>query len=378
MEHFTAELFVAGSALAQDWFLLLPLPVVLLANWHERHRSHPFQGLGAAVADMIWPVLVLIAVAAVFLGLLLGSLLYTANPAHAGPGPWLFAAVMAATGVAAGAVSHRGIRERLSNLLPIDPDSALDATALVLVLVTIGYQLANQLAVDVLARQASLQPLGVEDMIAQELPFLLTAFFGVGFLIRRPPRLTLRRLGWVRPSPWQVLLALAAAGLFYAFGSGADRLTHLLTPVTAHRLDIVNQRLFGGLHGPGGIAVLALSAGICEETLFRGAIQPRLGLLVAALVFAALHTEYGLTIDEVAVFVLALGLGAVRRLTNTTGSIICHVVYDTLVAVGMSGVWLAVALVTEAGLILVSLAAYLSGRLPPGDPAAAVGRSEQV
>jgi membrane protease YdiL (CAAX protease family) len=375
VEHFTAELFVSGSALAQDWFLLLPLPVILLANWHERYRDCRSQGLGTTVADMIWPVLVLIAVATVFIGLVLGSLLYAANPAHAGPGPWLFLTVMAATGAAAGAVSLHTVRARF---LPIDPDSALDATAMVLVLVTIGYQLANQLAIDVLAQQASLRPLGPGEMIAQEVPFLLAAFLGVGLLIRRSPRQTLRRLGWVLPSPWQILLALAAAGLFYAFGNGADRLTHLLTPATAHRLDVVNQRLFGGLHGPGGIAVLALSAGICEETLFRGAIQPRLGLVVAALVFAALHTEYGLTIDEIAVFVLALGLGAIRQLTNTTSSIVCHIVYDTLVAVGVGGSWLIAALVVEAGLILVSFVAYVSGRLQPSDLVTAAGRSKRV
>lgn len=369
---------MAGSALAQDWFLLLPLPVILLANWHERRRSCRSEGPATAVADLIWPVLVLIALSTALLGFLLGFLLYAADPAHAGPRPGLFAAVMVATAAAAGAVTRRGVRGRLARLLPIDPDSALDATALVLALVTVGYQLANQLAVDVLTRPAGFQPLGVPDMIAQEVPFLLAAFCGVGLFLRRSLGEARRRLGWVRPSPWQILLALAAAGLFYAFGSGADFLTHLLTPATAHRLDAVDQRLFGNLRGPGGIAVLALSAGICEETLFRGAIQPRLGLFVAALVFAALHTEYGLTLDEVAVFVLALGLGLVRRLTNTTSSIVCHVVYDALVAVGVGGVWLAGALAVEVGLVLASLAAYFTGRLAPSDPARAAGGPDRT
>ena len=369
MEHFTAELFVAGSALAQDWFLLLPLPVILLANWHERRRGRGSEGAATALADLVWPVLVLVAIGVALLGPLLGLLLYASNPARAGAGPWILAAVMVATGAAAGAVTRRALRERLARLLPIDPASALDATALVLAVVTVGYQLANQLAVDVLSRQNGFQPLGPLDMIAQELPFLIAAFLGVGLFIRRSPGEALRRLGWVRPSPWQILLALAAAGLFYAFGSGADFLTHLLTPATAHRLDVVNQRLFGDLRSPGGIAVLALSAGICEETLFRGAVQPRLGLVVAALVFASLHTEYGLSLDEVAVFVLALGLGVVRRLTNTTSSIVCHVVYDALVAVGLGGAWLVGAVVLEAGLLLASLAAHLSGQLTPSDPA---------
>jgi hypothetical protein len=75
------------------------------------------------------------------------------------------------------------------------------------------------------------------------------------------------------------------------------------------------------------------------------------------------HTQYGLSLDAVAVLILAIGLGLVRRSTNTTTSTVCHVVYNTLVGVGVSGVLLGPAVVAGGVLVLASVAAFLTGRL---------------
>ncbi|HEY4025590.1 MAG TPA: CPBP family intramembrane glutamic endopeptidase, partial [Candidatus Dormibacteraeota bacterium] len=158
-------------------------------------------------------------------------------------------------------------------------------------------------------------------------------------------------------------------GAFYAFGNGVDALAHHLTPATADKVQAANQRLFGQLGDPVGIATIALSAGICEEALFRGAMQPRLGILLTAIVFAAVHTQYGLSLDTAAVFILAGGLGLIRRFTNTTTSATCHVVYNTLVGIGVAGVWLGPALAVEAMLLLAGVAAVFTGRLGSLRPA---------
>jgi len=44
--------------------------------------------------------------------------------------------------------------------------------------------------------------------------------------------------------------------------------------------------------GPGLMLLLGLSAGIGEEITLRGALQPKLGLALTSLLFAALHVQY--------------------------------------------------------------------------------------
>lgn len=344
--------------------LLLPFPLILAANWREAPPTRPgaWNEIARVVGQITWPALGLIAGACLVVGL--GALVEAAANGRASPGTATYGAVFTATGLAAGAVLVEPVRVALARVLPLDPRSAIDATALVLTIALVGSQLASQLVIDLLTEQASngvaLEPI---DLVLQEIPFLLGAVFGVGLLIRRSPRATLVRLGLVRPTVWQLLLAVAAAGVFYAMGNGIDALGHLLTPGVAQKVDAANERLFGHLGDPVGIATIALSAGICEEALFRGALQPRLGLLWTAVVFAAVHTQYGLSLDAAAVLVLAIGLGLLRWAANTTTTTVCHVAYNTLVGVGISGTLLLPAVAVEAALIVAGLAAFLTGRL---------------
>jgi membrane protease YdiL (CAAX protease family) len=309
--------------------------------------------------------MVLAMVAAVCVVLALGTVAFTpARGSSGGTGLIPYAVVMLLTGLAVAALITETARSTLARFLPIDSRSAVHATALVLTTVLVGSQLANQLAVDVLSQQASTgQALSPLDLVLQELPFLVAAALGVGLFIRRRPAATMDRLGLIRPTAWQVVLGLSAAFVFFAFGNGMDALAHVVSPGTAQKVDAANQHLFGQLGNPVGIATIALSAGICEEALFRGALQPRLGILWTAIVFTTVHTQYGLSLDAVAVLVLAIGLGLLRRVTNTTTSTVCHVVYNTLVGVGVSGVLLGPALIAGGILVVTSVAAFFTGRL---------------
>jgi membrane protease YdiL (CAAX protease family) len=364
VEHSPAVLSVAALAWDEVLILLLPLPLIAAANWNLAPPAG--SGILAVTARLLgaifWGFLALVPAISGIVGLLtfLTLPLSPRSPVRLGA----YAVILLGTGILGGVLLAPAVRRWLSSFLPLDAHSPLDAAALVLTVALVGTQLANQLAVDVLVQQAqtgvALAPI---DLVAQELPFLIAAFLGVGLFIRRSPRTALERLGFVRPAGWQVLLALAAAGVFYAFGAGVDALAHSVTPGLAHQVDAANQRLFGQLGDPVGIATIALSAGICEEALFRGALQPRLGVLWTALVFAAVHTQYGLSLDAAAVFVLAIGLGLLRRIANTITTTICHVAYNTLVGVGVGGPWLVPALAVEAGLILASAAAFLTGKL---------------
>lgn len=247
-----------------------------------------------------------------------------------GPGP---SAVKLAVGAVIGGVIGLILlwpqaRVAVARFMPIDPAHPVHTLALTITADAVILLLAQQLSSDVLAQVASDSPLTPLDILVQEVPFLAAAALGVGLLTRREPREVAVRLGWLRPAWWQLALGVGCAGAFIVFGAGVDILAQHLTPGLTNRVNTATGRLFGGLQNPFGVATLALVPAICEEGLFRGALQPRLGLAWTAIVFTAVHTQYGLTFDTAVVLVLAVGLGLIRKYTNTTTSTVCHATYN--------------------------------------------------
>ena len=262
------------------------------------------------------------------------------------------------SGVAAAGFLFKPIRKDVAAYIPIDPDNPVHALALVLACILFGTQATALLLTDVLAIYAAQAPETVAGTVLDQLPLLLLALAGVGLFIRRKPPEAAIRLGLVRPAWWHVVLALAAAGVFLAALQGFDEANHLLLPGLAARIDATDQHLFGELAGTNwlGIAVLGLLPGICEDLLFRGALQPRLGLLPTALLFTSIHSQYGLSIDLAGVFVIALCLGLIRKYTNTTTSMSAHIAYNLLAAINLVGTALYVAVAFEV--VLLAAAAY--------------------
>jgi membrane protease YdiL (CAAX protease family) len=91
-----------------------------------------------------------------------------------------------------------------------------------------------------------------------------------------------------------------------------------------------------------------------------------LGLIITALLFTTIHTQYGISLDALSVLVIALGLGLIRKFTNTTTSAICHVTYNLVVgvagAVDIAGLQIGLAIALEALLIAVAGYAIWSNR----------------
>jgi len=274
------------------------------------------------------------------------------------------------TAAIAAALASKPLRERIARFLPIDPDNPVHALALVLAVLLFGTQLTSIVFTNLGSTTQSALSLG--DLISQEVPFLILAAAGVGLFMRRDLPQAAERLGLVVPAWWQAVLAVAAAGAFFAFGVGMDWLSHAWTPDVARQVDTTTQRLFGGLGTPVGIAALALAPGICEEIMFRGALQPRLGLVATALLFTCIHTQYGVSLDALSVFVIALGLGLIRKFTNTTTSAICHVTYNLIVGlagIGVAGLQVEAAIMLELVLVAVSAYAIWSNRRRAAQPA---------
>ncbi len=222
------------------------------------------------------------------------------------------------------------VRSQVARFLPIDVASPVHTAALALCVLAIGSVVATQLGTNVTAQMAKGSPLSQTDLILGEVPYLPAALLGVGLGFRRGLRATSRRLGLVRPRWWHPLLALACAAFFWLVASGLDLAMAHMTPHVAHSINAANRHLFSHLNNPLGIASIAVSAGICEEILFRGAIQSRLGIPLTSILFAVMHMQYGLSLDTLAVFILAVGLSLIRRYTNTTTAVITHVAYDLL------------------------------------------------
>jgi membrane protease YdiL (CAAX protease family) len=341
--------------------VLTPLPLVIAANAAVGRRwAHLAIGILAGVSAGVTFLIGALDLAGA--GRAAGGS-STQNPVAVDVGIMVTAAIAAA-------LASKPVRERVARLLPIDPDNPVHALALVLAVLLFGTQVTSIVFANLGASTQTELTLG--DLISQEAPFLVLAAAGVGLFMRRNLPQAAERLGLVIPAWWQVVLAVAAAGGFFAFGLGMDWLSHALTPDVARQVDSTTQRLFGGLGTPLGIAALALAPGICEEIMFRGALQPRLGLIATALLFTCIHTQYGLSLDALSVFLIALGLGLIRKFTNTTASVICHTTYNLIVGlagIGVAGVQVEVAIVLELVLIAVSAYAIWSNRRRTALPA---------
>lgn len=159
---------------------------------------------------------------------------------------------------------------------------------------------------------------------------ILISLCGIGIYVSRSFKEALQRLGWVSPTKAQIGLGLFlilacffynALWIIYTHNWGREDL--------ATNLSFYNSNTFtmaGGFVPSVILALLATAcAGIGEETLFRGALQPVFGILPAALLHGLL---YGLFVHS---FVFALQvaiwsalMGLVKRYTNTSTTMIGH------------------------------------------------------
>jgi len=158
------------------------------------------------------------------------------------------------------------------------------------------------------------------------LGYVLLALAAVGFLVRRDLRATLDRLG-LKPLTVShaATVVLGVIGLLL-LNKGADSLQQHAFPELWKRDQEFNEALAGGLSHVQAV-LLGLSAGIGEEITIRGALQPRLGLVLTSVLFASLHIQYSWYGMGV-IFALGLILGAIRQRTSTTAAMAVHVIYD--------------------------------------------------
>lgn len=226
------------------------------------------------------------------------------------------------------------IRKILSKHISIDAGNWLHATALVFAVMLVGVSLATALTFDIVAlgKEAGL---GVESMVLQDVVLVAAALLGVGWLTRRDWKGTLERLGLTKPSLRDLSLSITFIAIIFGIGI-AGSLAGMVLGQEKGPLDTKGDPTIEAL---GGVTVItaiiyAFGAGISEEILFRGAMQPRFGIILTSIVFALMHIQYfNASIVSNAISIISLGmisvaLGYERKMANTTACIITHSIYD--------------------------------------------------
>lgn len=218
------------------------------------------------------------------------------------------------------------VQRAVARLIPVRTGSPVVYLTVVIGLLLIAQQIGAQVQ--------SSQPLTWFDLLAQDVPLLVLSFIGVGLFTRRSLRETVQRLALDPPAArWWWVVAVLGIGVFMGIAFGIEYIAGIVTPATQKEVTSVTTVLFSNFNNPTAIILLGILAAVVEETLFRGALLPRFGIVVTAILFAALHTQYAITFASLEVFVLGLGLGVLRVRSNSTlPCIVTHAGYD--IAVG--------------------------------------------
>jgi len=160
--------------------------------------------------------------------------------------------------------------------------------------------------------------------------YVLLAFAGVGWLVRRDLRESAARLGLRWPRAADIVAAAIAVGMLSALNVGSEWFQQRYFPDSWKLDHRMTEAMASGMR-PWTIVLLGFSAGIGEEITMRGALQPKLGIVLTAACFAALHVQYS-WFGMIVIFALGILLGVVRKRTSTTAAMIAHGVYDMLAA----------------------------------------------
>ncbi len=147
---------------------------------------------------------------------------------------------------------------------------------------------------------------------------IVVALIWVGVLRGRDVR------EWFPLAHWQSDLLLGAV-IGTAFGLGAWKLLDWI-PALKYVEQIILASLEMDAMGYSHAIVFGLLAGIPEEILFRGAMQPAIGVVIAAVIFGAFHAI------NLSYFLYATGAGILLgRLTDATGGLWAPIAAHTLI-----------------------------------------------
>ena len=323
-------------------FLMFAALFALTQSWDARERSHtgdPYadallepSGVGRALRLLV-PLMLPLIGAVGYLGLATWALTMPATPAHTAASYWGFAAAGICMLMMLPAVS-----QSFASLLVRSParsyTARLTASLAILALllpVPMRLMFDEMLPLLTTSDRALVDVPGLVGQLLGEAVFALAA---VGLWVSRTPRETWTRLGLgpMGPREWMV----AVVGLIAVSGLNAslEWAERAWLPELWRQDQAMGEMIARDISLTTAL-VLGLSAGVGEEVLLRGALQPRTGLMWASLLFAVAHVQYT-WFGMLVIFLLGVTLGLVRKHTNTTTAIVVHGVYDIFAAFSMA------------------------------------------
>jgi uncharacterized protein len=228
-------------------------------------------------------------------------------------------------GIGVGSPLLPPVRAVLSRFMPIDRNSVPDMVGLSVML---GVAVTMLWTIDTAAGDPDVSPVGSLELIAQAALLVIIAYFGIGGAINRDLSNVRERLGLSMPTMRQVVISVALIIPLFIVAAIGGVLTEAFQPDLVESIEDVMGEVTRDITTVQGALLLGITAGVGEEILFRGAIQPRYGILFTAALFSVIHVQYGFSFVIVGVFLTGIILGIQRNRMNTTCCIITHAVYN--------------------------------------------------
>ena len=233
-------------------------------------------------------------------------------------------------GVSLGLVLSRRGRRALARLLPGDTGSApRDWVGL---LALIWFVLFSRFALTP-GGESTAGTINVADALVQTLLLVGIACAAIGLFVRRSPRQALDRLGLRRLDARTLALSVVAVFACAVVAASTTLLVDVVQPGTLERLEETVDEMTGGQTSLEFGLMLGISAAVGEETLFRGALQPKYGLIFTSLIFVLLHAQYDWLLVILSLFPVGLILGLERKYLGTSAALVTHTLFNVLAVV---------------------------------------------
>jgi len=266
-------------------------------------------------------------------------LLVLAGLAVLAQGDAVLAPLLLLVGIGLGLPLLRPVRVVLARVTPLDPDSTIDMSGLCAVLGLLGVFIANSLApmAGSPPDEDLIPSVGLLELLVQAAFFLAIAYIAVGLPYWRDLRAATERLGIVAPDVRTIGIAVVATFAAFLVAALVGLIQQQLDPELSESLNEIVDQMTGQVQNPIGALVLGASAGIGEEAIFRGALQPRFGILIPSLLFAMLHgPQYGFNVALLGLLGVSIILGLERKYVNTTAAMITHALFNAVQVLALS------------------------------------------